>query len=152
VVNPGSPDPRQGRNIGLSVIVALNDHEFLVLERDNRGIGVDNPAGRGAPGGPIPAPGVVGSKRVYRIDIDGATDVSGISLPDNGILTGAGPGGTDIVPVQKDDSDDAGRSRGGWLLPQGTRCSRAYCTHVGHPPRTCKDTSHPIPQAVLGDP
>ena len=44
-------DPRQGRNIGLSAIVALNDHEFLVLERDNRGIGVDNPLGRGA-GGP----------------------------------------------------------------------------------------------------
>ena len=38
-------DPRQGRKIGLSAIVALNDHDFPVLERDNRGIGVDNPAG-----------------------------------------------------------------------------------------------------------
>ena len=43
-------DPRQGRNIGLSAIVAINDHQFLVLERDNRGIGVDNPAGRGPAG------------------------------------------------------------------------------------------------------
>ena len=32
-------DPRQGRNIGVSAIIAINDHEFLVLERDNRGVG-----------------------------------------------------------------------------------------------------------------
>src|SRR5262245_7605541 len=43
-------DPRQGRNIGLSAIVALNNHEFLVLERDNRGLGVDDPAGNGVTG------------------------------------------------------------------------------------------------------
>jgi hypothetical protein len=92
-------DPRQGRNIGLSSIVAVNDHEFLVLERDNRGIGVDNPAGHGAPGGPIPALGVVGSKRVYRIDLSGATDVSTLSLPDDGNLLALG-----IVPVKKSDA------------------------------------------------
>ena len=92
-------DPRQGRNIGVSAIVALNEHEFLVLERDNRGIGVDNPAGRGPDGAPIPPPlGIVGSKRVYKIDIDGATDVSSVSLPDDGNLA---PG---IVPVQKNDA------------------------------------------------
>jgi hypothetical protein len=34
--NATSTDPRQGRNIGLSAIVAINGHEFLVLERDNR--------------------------------------------------------------------------------------------------------------------
>ncbi len=92
-------DPRQGRNIGLSAIVAINDHAFLVLERDNRGIGVDNPAGRGPAGGPIPALGVVGSKRVYKIDLTGATDVSGLTLPDDGNLAAAG-----IVPVQKNDA------------------------------------------------
>jgi hypothetical protein len=70
-----STDPRQGRNIGLSAIVALNDHEFLVLERDNRGIGVDNPVGKTG------ALGVVGSKRVYRIDVSGADDVTGVALP-----------------------------------------------------------------------
>jgi hypothetical protein len=79
-------DPRQGRNIGLSAIVALNDHEFLVLERDNRGIGVDDPAGAS----------VTGSKRVYRIDITGATNIAALSLPNDGNLTAAG-----IVPVTK---------------------------------------------------
>jgi hypothetical protein len=92
-------DPRQGRNIGLSAIVALNDHQFLVLERDNRGIGVDNPAGRGTGTAPFPPLGIVGSKRVFKIDITGATDVSAVSLPDDGNLAGAG-----IVPVQKDNS------------------------------------------------
>lgn len=55
----------QGR--GISALVALNDTEFLVLERNNRGLGVDatlaNP-----------------NKKVFRIDIAGATDVSGIDL------------------------------------------------------------------------
>lgn len=64
-------DPRQGRNIGLSAIVAINQTEFLVLERDNRGIGVDDPAGTS----------IVGSKRVYQIDISGATDVTDVILP-----------------------------------------------------------------------
>jgi hypothetical protein len=70
IINAGgaatATDPRQGRNIGLSAIVAINRTEFLVLERDNRGIGVDDPAGTS----------VVGSKRIYRIDISDATDVS----------------------------------------------------------------------------
>ena len=59
-------DPRQGRNIGVSAIHAINDTQFLVLERDNRGIGVDDPAGARA----------VGSKRIYKINITGATDVT----------------------------------------------------------------------------
>ena len=66
--NATSTDPRQGRNIGLSAIVAINGHEFLVLERDNRGIGVDDPAGNNA----------VGSKRIFKIDIDGATNIVGL--------------------------------------------------------------------------
>ena len=79
-------DPRQGRNIGLSAITAINDHEFLVLERDNRGIGVDDPAGAN----------VTGSKRIFKIDITGATDISTLDLPDNGDLASAG-----ITPVTK---------------------------------------------------
>lgn len=76
-------DPRQGRNIGLSAIVAINDREFMVLERDNRGIGVDDPAGSS----------VVGAKRVYKIDVAGTTDVSAVNpLPND--LAG-------IVPVTK---------------------------------------------------
>jgi hypothetical protein len=74
--NATATDPRQGRNIGLSAIVAINDHEFLVLERDNRGIGVDDPAGNNA----------VGSKRIYKIDIDGATNIVGLAIGDPGIV------------------------------------------------------------------
>jgi len=74
----------QGRSIGISAIVALDDHRFLVLERDNRGIGSD-------PTTNLP----VASKRVYLIDINGATDVSGISLAGSNSL----PAG--VVPVSK---------------------------------------------------
>jgi hypothetical protein len=55
----------QGR--GISALAALNDHEFLVLERNNRGIGI----GATLSGA---------DKRVYKIDIAGATDVSAIDL------------------------------------------------------------------------
>ncbi|BAZ33978.1 5'-nucleotidase/2',3'-cyclic phosphodiesterase (plasmid) [Cylindrospermum sp. NIES-4074] len=75
----------QGRNIGISSLVAINDHEFLVIERDNRGIGVDDPLGNNP----------VGSKRIYKIDLTGATDVSGISLAGTNTL----PGG--VTPVSK---------------------------------------------------
>ncbi len=60
----------QGRNIGISAITALNNNEFLVLERDNRGLGEADPTAS------LP----VSSKRVYRINLAGATNVSGISL------------------------------------------------------------------------
>ena len=75
----------QGRSIGISAIVALNDTEFLILERDNRGVGVDDPTGSTP----------VASKRVYRISIAGATDVSGVSL----IGANALPPG--VIPVSK---------------------------------------------------
>ena len=55
----------QGR--GISALVAINDHEFLVLERNNRGIGV---------GAEFSPP----NKKVFRIDLDGATDVSGVTF------------------------------------------------------------------------
>jgi hypothetical protein len=112
-------DPRQGRNIGLSAIVAINDHQFLVLERDNRGIGVDNPAGRGRAAGPIPPLGVVGSKRVYKMDIEGATDVSDRALPDDGNLAGTG-----IVPVQKNDADVFIDLAATTLLPNGNQAEK----------------------------
>lgn len=55
----------QGR--GISALVALNDTEFLVLERNNRGVGVG-------------AQLATAIKSVYRIDVTGATDVSAIDL------------------------------------------------------------------------
>jgi hypothetical protein len=51
----------QGR--GVSALVAINDHEFLVLERNNRGIGTASE---------LTPP----NKKVFRIDISGADDVS----------------------------------------------------------------------------
>jgi len=75
----------QGVNISISALTAINDHEFLVLERDNRGMGIDDPTGT------IP----VGTKRIYRIDIAHATDVSRTSLKSTNTL----PAG--VVPVAK---------------------------------------------------
>ena len=61
----------QGRSIGVSSITWIGGTSFLVIERDNRGQGPDNL---------ITPNGDVGSKRVYLIDLAGATDVSGTSF------------------------------------------------------------------------
>lgn len=71
----------QGR--GISALVALNDQEFLVLERNNRGVGVASD---------LTSP----NKKVFKIDLTGASDVSNISLPDNGAPL---PNG--LLPVTK---------------------------------------------------
>jgi len=55
----------QGR--GISALVALNEREFLVLERNNRGLGVD---------ATLASP----NKKVFKIDLTGASDVSAIDL------------------------------------------------------------------------
>jgi hypothetical protein len=81
---------QQGRNITPNELFALNDHELLVVERDNRGIGTGNATNAD------PVLSHVGTKRVYRIDLSGATDVSTIDL----LSTGALPPG--VVPVDKD--------------------------------------------------
>ncbi|MCU6454553.1 esterase-like activity of phytase family protein [Sphingomonas sp. A2-49] len=75
----------QGRSIGVSAIQALSNGTLLVLERDNRGLGVDDPT----------AASPVGSKRLYRIDLTGATNVAGLSLAGTNDL----PAG--VVPVGK---------------------------------------------------
>jgi len=70
------------RGQGVSEILAVNDHEFLVVERDNRS-NLQTP------------PQAPTRKTIYKIDLAGATDVSNIaSLP-----AGALPAG--IVPVSK---------------------------------------------------
>ena len=71
----------QGR--GISAIVALDDHRFMVLERNNRGVGVPN-ANLDSP-----------NKKVFIVDLAGATDISAIDLA----TTGALPSG--VVAVQK---------------------------------------------------
>ncbi len=70
------------RGQGVSEILAINDHEFLVVERDNRS-NLQTP------------PQAPTRKKIYKIDLAGATDVSGIdSLP-----AGALPMG--VLPVSK---------------------------------------------------
>lgn len=70
------------RGQGVCEILAINDHEFLVVERDNRS-NLQSP------------PQAPTRKTIYKIDLTGATDVSGIdSLP-----AGALPAG--ITPVSK---------------------------------------------------
>ena len=70
------------RGQGVSEILAINDHEFLVVERDNRS-NLQSP------------PQAPTRKTIYKIDLNGATDVSAIaSLP-----AGALPVG--ITPVTK---------------------------------------------------
>ena len=86
--NPFNVNTAQGRNIGVSAIVAINATQFLVIERDNRGLGVDALIGN-------QPPPPVASKRVFLIDITGATDVSSISLANTNDL----PGG--VFPVTK---------------------------------------------------
>ena len=62
----------QGRSIGVSSITWIGGTKFLVVERDNRGEGPDNLiAGALQP---------VGTKRVYMIDIAGASNVSNLVL------------------------------------------------------------------------
>ncbi len=58
---------RSGQGQGISALVAINDHAFYVLERNNRGVGVG-------------AELATADKEVYRIDLNGATDVSNIDL------------------------------------------------------------------------
>jgi hypothetical protein len=70
------------RGQGVSEILAINDHEFLVLERDNRS-NLQTP------------PQAPTRKTIYKIDLNGATDVSGMEgLPAAGLPVG-------VVPVAK---------------------------------------------------
>jgi hypothetical protein len=69
------------RGQGVSEILAISDHEFLVVERDNRS-NLQTP------------PQAPTRKKIYKIDLAGASDVSGTTLP-----AGALPPG--VVPVAK---------------------------------------------------
>jgi hypothetical protein len=70
-----------GQGRGISEIVALDDHRFMVIERNNRGVGVPN-ANLASP-----------DKNIFVIDLDGASDVSAVDLTT--------PLGAGIVPVTK---------------------------------------------------
>ncbi|AMK75133.1 MULTISPECIES: esterase-like activity of phytase family protein [Methylomonas] len=68
---------RSGQGQGISALVAINDHEFFVLERNNRGVGVG-------------ATFATADKEVYKIDLNGATDVSNIDLDSGAAYTKVG--------------------------------------------------------------
>ena len=69
--------PLDTKGNGLNEIVAINDHEFLVIERDGD------------------AGDLAKRKLIYKVDITGATDVSAIAaLPTAGVVPG-------VVPVAK---------------------------------------------------
>lgn len=74
---------RAGQGQGISALVALNDREFWVLERNNRGVGA---------GATLATP----DKSVYRISLEGASDVSAVTLPASGSSLPDG-----IAPVAK---------------------------------------------------
>lgn len=62
-----------GQGRGISALVALDDNRFLILERNNRGIGT----------GAVLAGA---DKNVFEVDLSGATDVTNIDLPTSGAL------------------------------------------------------------------
>jgi hypothetical protein len=80
----------QGR--GISAIVALGNDKFMVLERNNRGVGV---------GATVAAP----DKNVYEIDLSTATDVSAISLPASGALPAGVVAATKVAKVMDLDAN-----------------------------------------------
>ena len=92
---------RSGQGQGISSLVALGGDEFLVLERNNRGVGVG-------------ATLATADKSVYEIDLAGAVDVSGITLPAGATFGGAV---TKVAKVMDLDSDKpflGGRSPEKW--------------------------------------
>lgn len=77
-----------GSGRGVNDIVAINDREFLVIERDNRSL-VPTPPNAAE----VPA-----NKKIYRINLTGATNVSNVAqLPERGTDLAA----LGIVPVTK---------------------------------------------------
>ena len=67
---------RSGEGQGISGLMALGNDKFLVLERNNRGIGTG-------------ATLATADKEVYQIDLTSAVDVTNITLPNTDVFAGA---------------------------------------------------------------
>lgn len=81
-----------GNGRGLNDLLPINDHEFLVVERDNRSQRPTPPNG----------PQLPNNKKIFKINLDGATDVSNIpSLPATGPELTGPPLNLNITPVTK---------------------------------------------------
>jgi hypothetical protein len=77
---------RADQGQGISALVALGNDKFLVLERNNRGLG---------PGATL----ATADKKVYQIDLTGATDVTNVTLPTTGTFTGAVKKGAKVMDL-----------------------------------------------------
>lgn len=91
----------QGR--GISALVAINDNEFLVLERNNRGVGVDSD---------LSSP----NKKVFSINLSGATDVTNVDLDSAapGSFTAVSKNTTPFIDLAADKPFLGGRSPEKW--------------------------------------
>ena len=81
-----------GQGRGISALVALGNDKFLVLERNNRGVGV---------GATVASP----DKNVYEISLAGATDVSNLNLPATGALSGGAVAVSKVAKVMDLDAN-----------------------------------------------
>jgi hypothetical protein len=77
---------RADQGQGISALVALGQDKFLVLERNNRGIG---------PGATL----ATADKVVYQIDLTGAVDVTNVTLPATGAFVGAVRKGAKVMDL-----------------------------------------------------
>ncbi|WP_341893630.1 esterase-like activity of phytase family protein [Variovorax sp. YR752] len=77
---------RAGQGQGISAIVALGNDKFLVLERNNRGVGVG-------------ATLATADKSVYQIDLSTAVDVTDVDLPASGSFAGAVVKGSKVIDL-----------------------------------------------------
>lgn len=71
---------------GISALVALGQDKFLVLERNNRGVGAG-------------ATLATAKKLVYQIDLSGAQDVTNVPLPATGAFAGAVKKGAKVMDL-----------------------------------------------------
>ena len=78
-----------GQGRGISALVALGNDKFMILERNNRGVGV------GATLASV-------DKNVFMIDLAGATDVTGVNLPATGTFAGAVTKGAKLIDLDAD--------------------------------------------------
>ena len=77
---------RADQGQGISALVSLGNDKFLVLERNNRGIG---------PGATL----ATADKVVFQIDLAGALDVSNVTLPTTGAFAGAVKKGAKVMDL-----------------------------------------------------
>lgn len=77
---------RASEGQGISSLVALGNDKFLVLERNNRGIGTG-------------AALATANKVVYQIDLAGAADVTSVALPATGVFLGAVKKGAKVMDL-----------------------------------------------------